>query len=225
MNSPLIMRSAKTVSRTFLQGLIVFLPIAITIAIIYWLAAITEDLLGALVKLFIPDEHYTKGLGMLIGILLIFALGLMMKTWVTRRLLARADALMDRIPVVKSIYGSIRDLAGFFSKHGTGSRFQHVVTVSIAENMRLVGFVTRENTTELPGTGGAKEEIVGVYLPMSYQIGGYTVFVPRSAVERMEMSVEDAMRFVLTAGMSSSKDNGAIAQAQAATVTSGLADG
>ena len=218
MNSPLIMQYAKTVSRTFLQGLIVFLPIAITVAIIYWLAAITEDLLGALVKLFIPDERYTKGLGMLIGIILIFALGLMMKTWVTRRLLARADALMDRIPVIKSIYGSIRDLASFFSKHGTRGKFQHVVAVSIADNMRLVGFVTRENTTELPGASGAKEEIVGVYLPMSYQIGGYTLFVPRSAVERMEMSVEDAMRFVLTAGMSSSKDNGAIGEAQAATL-------
>jgi uncharacterized membrane protein len=207
MNNPLVIRSARTVSRTFLQGLIVFLPISITLALIYWLAAITEDLLGALVKLFIPDERYTKGLGMLIGIILIFALGLMMKTWVTRRLLARAEALMERIPVVKSIYGSIRDLASFFSKHGTQSSFQHVVAVAIADNMRLVGFVTRENTTELPGTGQAQEEIVGVYLPMSYQIGGYTIFVPRSAVERMEMSVEDAMRFVLTAGMSSNKGN------------------
>ena len=210
LNSPFVMRSARTISGTFLQGLIVFLPIAVTVAVIYWLAAITEDLLGTLVKLFIPDERYTKGLGMLIGIVLIFALGLMMKTWVTRRLLARADALMDRIPVVKSIYGSIRDLAAFFSKNGTRGRFQHVVTVSIADNMRLVGFVTRENTTELPETDGAQEEIVGVYLPMSYQIGGYTIFVPRSTVERMEMSVEDAMRFVLTAGMSSNKENAAV---------------
>ena len=219
------MRSVRTISRTFLQGLIVFLPIAITVAIIYWLAAITEDLLGTLVKLFIPDERYTKGLGMLIGIVLIFALGLMMKTWVTRRLLARADALMDRIPVVKSIYGSIRDLAAFFSKNGTRGRFQHVVTVSLAGNVRLVGFVTRENTTELPGTSGTQEEIVGVYLPMSYQIGGYTVFVPRSTVERMEMSVEDAMRFVLTAGMSSSKDNGTIPHAPPAAVSSEPAGG
>ena len=225
LNSPFVMRSARTISGTFLQGLIVFLPIAITVAIIYWLAAITEDLLGTLVKLFIPDERYVKGLGMLIGIVLIFASGLMMKMWVTRRLLARADALMERIPVVKSIYGSIRDLAAFFSKNGTRGRFQHVVTVSIADNMRLVGFVTRENATELPSTSGAQEEIVGVYLPMSYQIGGYTVFVPRSAVERMEMSVEDAMRFVLTAGMSSSKDNGTIAHAPPAAVSSEPAGG
>jgi uncharacterized membrane protein len=216
---PLIIRSAKILSRTFLQGLIVFLPIAVTAAIIYWLAALAEDLLGALVRLFIPDEHYTKGLGMLIGILLVFALGLMMKTWATRHLLARAEALMERIPIIKSIYGSIRDLAAYFSKHGAQSKFQHVVTVSIADNMRLVGFLTRENATELPGTSDGAEEIVGVYLPMSYQIGGYTVFVPRSAVERMEMSVEDAMRFVLTAGMSSSKDNGAAVAASTAPHT------
>jgi uncharacterized membrane protein len=207
MNNRLIVRSAKMVSRTFLQGLIVFLPLAITVALVYWLCTLTEDALGALVKLFIPDERYTPGLGVLIGIVLIFAMGLMMKTWVTRRLLARAEALMERIPIIKSIYGGIRDLASFFSKRGTRERFQHVVTVSVADNMRLIGFVTRENTTELPATGNAKEEIVGVYLPMSYQIGGYTIFVPRSAVERMEMSVEDAMRFVLTAGMSTNKES------------------
>jgi uncharacterized membrane protein len=196
-----------------------------TLALVFWLAAITEDMLGGLVKLFIPNERYTKGLGMLIGIVLVFAVGLMMNTWVTRRLLARAEALMERIPVIKSIYGSIRDLASFLSKHGSKGRFQHVVTVSIADNMRLVGLVTRENTTELPGKRSATEEIVGVYLPMSYQIGGYTVFVPRSAVERIDMSVEDAMRFVLTAGMSSSKNDAAQVQAPAGTAPSKSAEG
>jgi uncharacterized membrane protein len=65
--------------------------------------------------------------------------------------------------------------------------------------------VTREDFSSLPGKLGASDT-VGVYLPMSYQIGGYTVFLPRSAIEPIDMSVEDAMRFTLTAGMSSAQE-------------------
>lgn len=204
---PLIVRSAKTLYGTFFQGLIVVLPIAITFALLFWLATILEAMLGGLVRLFIPAERYINGFGVLAGIVLIFAAGAMMQMWVTRQLLARAEALMERIPVIKSIYGTIRDLAKVVAKNGKGEQFQKVVTIAISNNIRLMGFVTREDATELSDGSGIPEETVGVYLPMSYQIGGYTAFVPRSAIQRIDMSVEDAMRFVFSAGMSSGNGN------------------
>ena len=69
-------------------------------------------------------------------------------------------------------------------------------------DMRLMGFVTRDHFSDLPG-GVANEGDVAVYLPMSYQIGGYTVFMPRSQITPVDMSRERAMRFVLTAGLRS----------------------
>ncbi|MEK6593521.1 MAG: DUF502 domain-containing protein [Pseudomonadota bacterium] len=198
-------RITKILSKIFLQGLVVVLPITITLAVIYWFASTAETFLGGLVQFLAPGWRYWTGLGVLIGLLLVLAAGLMMNAWITRRLLVHAEALMGRIPVVKSIYGSLRDLARFLSRDGSKDGFHQVVMVSVTDQIRLLGFVTREDFAGLPDKLGASDT-VGVYLPMSYQIGGYTVFLPRSAVEPIDMSVEDAMRFTLTAGMSSAKE-------------------
>jgi uncharacterized membrane protein len=69
---------------------------------------------------------------------------------------------------------------------------------------RLVGFVTREDFTGLPPNLGSHETIA-VYLPMSYQIGGYTLMLPRGSIEALDLSPEDAMRYTLTAGVSARK--------------------
>ena len=78
-----------------------------------------------------------------------------------------------------------------------------VVTVTLpGSNLRLMGFVTRDEFSDLP-EGIAEPGEVAVYLPMSYQVGGYTVFMPRSQLSPVQMSREQAMRFVLTAGLKS----------------------
>jgi len=153
----------------------------------------------------LPDRYYRTGLGVLLGIVIVLLAGLTVNVWFTRALLGRAEALMERIPVVKSVYGAIRDLATFMSGGKSKERFQKVVMVSVGEDMRLIGFLTREDFTDLPARLAATDDTVAVYLPMSYQIGGFTVYMPRSRVEPIEMTIEDAMRFTLTAGMSSAK--------------------
>ena len=201
----------RMLSKIFLQGLAAVLPITITFAVIYWFASTAETFLGGLVQFIAPGWRYWTGLGVLIGMALVFAAGLMMNAWITRRLLVHAEALMQRIPVVKSIYGSLRDLASFMSRDNQKSGFHQVVVVSVTDRIRLLGFVTREDFSSLPEKLGTSDT-VGVYLPMSYQIGGYTVFLPRSAVEPIDMSVEDAMRFTLTAGMSSAQELQSVAE-------------
>lgn len=193
---------ARRVSRIFLRGLVVILPIAITLAVVYWLIVSAEALLGGIVRLILPDKYYRTGLGVALGIVLVFIAGLTINVWATRVLLERAEALMERIPVIKSIYGAIRDLAAFLSGDRSKERFHTVVTVSLGEDMRLIGFVTREDFTDQPKALAPSDDTVAVYLPMSYQIGGFTIFMPRSRVEPIDMSVEDAVRYTLTAGMS-----------------------
>jgi uncharacterized membrane protein len=104
---------------------------------------------------------------------------------------------MLEIPLVRSVYSAMRDLLGMFAGHEESA--MQVVAVSLPGNMRLLGFITRTDFADLPGIAGADE--VAVYLPMSYQLGGYTLFVPKSAVTPVEMSREDAMKFILTAGL------------------------
>jgi uncharacterized membrane protein len=198
-------KSARRISRIFLRGLAVILPIAITLAIVYWLVVSAEALLGGIVRLVLPARYYWTGLGVLLGVGLVLLAGLTVNVWFTQMLLGRAEALMERIPIVKSVYGAMRDLAAFLSGGKSKERFQKVVMISVNEEMRLIGFLTREDFTDLPTELAATDDTVAVYLPMSYQIGGFTVYMPRSKVELIDMSIEDAMRFTLTAGMSSAK--------------------
>lgn len=91
--------------------------------------------------------------------------------------------------MVKSVYGALRDFFSLFARR-KGEKSLQVVAVDIpGTGMRLLGFVTRTEFTDVPnGVGG--EGDVAVYLPMSYQIGGYTVFLPRKRVRQVDMSRE-----------------------------------
>jgi len=200
-----IRKTGRTLSGIFLQGLAITLPLTLTIALLYWLADIAEDFLGGLIQYLFPHWQYWTGLGVLIAIVLIFVAGILMNLWVTRRLVAGLDALLERIPLVKSVYGSMRDVARLLSKDSK-SGFKQVVAVRVTEQIRLIGFVTLEDFAGLPhAPNNSDKTTVGVYLPMSYQIGGYTVYLSKSLLEPLEMSVEDAMRFTLTAGVSGGK--------------------
>ena len=189
---------------TFLTGLATVLPLVVTIYLVYWLASSAESILGAGLRLVLSDRFYWPGLGVTLGMVIIFAVGLLMHTWLVRKIFSWWERLFYRLPLIKSIYGAFRDLLSFVAAP-RAKGLQQVVAVQIGEtDMRLVGFVTRDDLKDLP-EGLADPGAVAVYLPMSYQIGGYTVLVPRSALQPVEMSLEDAMRFTVTAGLSTAR--------------------
>jgi uncharacterized membrane protein len=193
----------KHITATFLRGLVTLLPIILTVYILYWLAVSAEAMLGRPLKVLLPDWMYRPGLGLLAGVVLVFVVGLVMEVYAARRLLAMLERALLRVPVVKSVYGAIRDFAGFISESSKQRSTGQVVRVRVADDMHVVGFVTREEFAGMPA-GLADADSIAVYLPMSYQIGGYTVLLPRRLVEPINMSVEDALRFAVTAGMSQS---------------------
>lgn len=195
-------RSPRTVSSIFLQGVAITLPVTLTAAVLYWLAATAESFLGGLIQHLLPHLTYWTGMGIVLAIALIFLAGILMNMWVTRRLAGLVDRQLERIPIVKSIYGSIRDILGFISGKDSSAGFRQVVAVSVTDQIRLVGFVTVEDGAAAPLASKSSDSLVGVYLPMSYQIGGYTVYLPRARIEPLDMTIEDAMRFTLTAGLS-----------------------
>src|SRR5262245_54869037 len=109
-------RAGAAISRIFLRGLVVILPITVTVALVIWLATTAEDFLGGLIQGLWPHWKYWPGLGILLGVLIVFAAGLLVHDPVTRWVLAGADTLLQRIPLVRSIYLSIRDIAGYMSQ-------------------------------------------------------------------------------------------------------------
>lgn len=194
--------SLKRIARTFLSGLAAVLPIVITIAVLLWLVTLAETALGAVVRVFMPEGAYQRGLGLLLALGIVFAVGVLMEAVLFRRLMHWLEGLLNRIPLVKTVYSAVRDLMSLFSKAGS-RKFSKVVLVKFpGTEAQLIGFVTIEDFAGLPIAAGP--DTVAVYLPMSYTIGGYTVFLPRHCLTPVDMTLEEAMRFVVTAGMSRS---------------------
>jgi uncharacterized membrane protein len=186
--------------RIFVTGLLTLLPVIATIYFTLWVLGILERFFGKQVVLLLPDEWYRTGMGLLVAIVVIFATGLLMHGLLFRRLFGWAEWLLLEIPFVRSVYSALRDLLGLFADHKDPAL--QVVSLKLWGEHRILGFVTRNDFDDLPEGIAGKDEIA-VYLPMSYQIGGFTVFVPRMAVTPVEMSREDAMKFILTAGLKS----------------------
>ncbi|WP_028491029.1 DUF502 domain-containing protein [Thioalkalivibrio sp. ALE19] len=195
----------RKISRTFLTGLAAILPAMVTLALLWWLGSTAEQVLGGLLQAVLPDLLYVPGMGIAAGIGLVFVVGVLLRAYVVRWLFNWLEGLMQRIPVVKTIHGTVRDVTNLVSGDIHQQFGQAVLVTLPGLEARVIGFVTREDFEGLPDAlGGA--ETLAVYMPMSYQIGGYTLMLPRDRVEPLELSLEDAMRYALTAGVSARKD-------------------
>lgn len=181
-----------------LKGLVAILPIGLTIYLIYWLGITTETVLSGPIRWFIPQESYIPGMGLAAGFVVLFIAGLLVNAYIVRRSMNVVEALVLRVPVVKTVYGALRDVTRLVNTDGRKGDLERVVMVDIGPG-RVMGFVTQEHAS-LPGACSG-EDLVAVYLPMSYQIGGYTLYLPRSRIEPIDLSVEAAMRIVLTGGL------------------------
>ena len=178
------------------------LPVVLTLYLLYWLAVSAESVLGGMIQLLLPKSLYWPGMGLIAGLIAIFVVGLLMHAYVVQRLFARVEQLFYHMPLIKSVYRAIRDFFDYFSPTSK-KEFEQVVAVSIGNTgMQVIGFVTQANPEHLPEDFREQDNIL-VYMPLSYMIGGYAVLVPRSAVRPLDMKMEEAMRFTLTAGVTS----------------------
>ena len=190
----------KSISKTFLTGMITILPVVLTLYFLYWLVVSAEIALGNVIRLVLPENLYWPGMGSITGLVVVFLVGLLMHAYVVRRLFAWGEHLLFHLPVIKSVYRAMRDFFNYFSPDKK-KEFEQVVAVSIGDTgMQVIGFVTQALPEHLP-KDFREEGSVMVYLPLSYMIGGYAVLMPRSAVRPLDMSMDEAMRFTLTAGV------------------------
>lgn len=196
----------KRIGRILFQGLAALLPALLTIYILYWLVRSAETILGSALALLLPEGWYVPGMGLVAGLVVTFLFGMALNAFLVRKMLDLGEAIMHRIPLVKVLYASLKDFVAFFAAKRE-ERFNQVVTVDLEFGgcpMRLVGFITCSDFSRLPPGIGEPGE-VAVYLPLSYQIGGYTVMVPRTAVRPVDISAHRAMGFVVTGGLTADK--------------------
>jgi len=185
----------------FLKGLAALLPIALTIFFVYWLATTAEAIASGPLRVLLPADRYWPGLGLLVACLVVLLVGVLVDAYVVRRLLRFGESLFARIPVVKTVFGAVKDFAQFLPS-GERTRDLKRVVVWHMHGARLIGFVTEEEISSKL-FGDSAGELVAVYFPMSYQIGGYTLYLPKAELKETPLSVEEAMRLVLLGGITS----------------------
>jgi len=183
-----------------LRGLVVVLPIGFTLWLLWWLGSSTEAVLRNLILLVIPAEHYLPGMGLVVALIVLLAAGSLFNALLVQSALASWERMIEHIPVVKTIYGASRDFMKLLPAGGKRRDLSRVVLARFGD-AQLMGFVTRDDASEL-GIVPPDQDLLAVYFPMSYQIGGYTVLLPRSRIVPLDLPVETAMRMVLTGGLS-----------------------
>lgn len=189
-----------------MSGLVTVLPLALTVYVIWWLVHTLEGWLRrALFTLgVVSPEHYWPGLGLLTGFILLLIVGGLVNAYAGKILLKYWDDFLGRIPFVKTLYGGFRDVVSLLPS-GSGEKrdLQRVVLARFA-GVHAIGFVTREDAPAVLDAHGGRDWVT-VYFPMSYAFGGYTIYLPREIIQPLDISVEDAMRLAITAGLTRAK--------------------
>ena len=182
----------KYLTASFVNGLLVVVPLAVTAYSLY----AVFDFLDRLV----PGEDLPRGAGVAMTLGLVLAVGILATNFLTRWLFTLLGGVLERIPVVKLVYTSVRDLISAFT--GERKSFDRPVLVSLGAgtDMDAIGFITRDDLSELGLT-----DRVAVYLPQAYAFAGAVLAVPRDRVRPLTMEAGDAMTFVVSGGVTGKK--------------------
>ncbi len=184
--------------RIFLAGVLVIAPLAVTAYVVWVLAAFLDGIGGKLMRALGAGEdvEIPFGVGVLLILGIIYLVGLLTHLWVFRGLLGFLDRTLCRLPGIKVIYESVRDLMQLFG--GNAERMGKVVRYRPpGSEMDLMGIQTNARPLGIAEEGG--EPRVAVYLPYAYMFGGPTIYVSPEHVQEVPLSVDQALKIAATA--------------------------
>jgi len=191
----------RTLSKLFIKGLSIVLPIAVALYAMVWMIRSSEGAVKGILTTILPPGAYIPGMGLLTIIALVFVAGLLMYPWLTRKLFRTVDKTLRKIPLFGNVYAPVKDLMGLVGGDMEKKLGRPVMLTVPNTNMETLGFVTREGTDGLP-EGFLPDDHLVVYVQWSSQIGGYCFIVPKNSVRYLDISIEEGMRWSLTAGLS-----------------------
>ena len=177
----------KRLVRYFVRGCLVLAPLGLTAYILFTILRTIDRWLAI----------DTPGVGLLLTLVLVTLVGALTSNVVGRTVFEAADRVLKRLPLVKLIYTSIKDLVNAFM--GDKKSFNRPVSVLLnpATGMKALGFVTRDGLSQLD-----LPLHVAVYFPQSYNFAGYLALVPREHVEELDVNSAELMTFIISGGVS-----------------------
>jgi len=190
--------------RYFLTGLLVVTPIWGTILILKTLFNAVDGILGDAVAELVPD-HYIPGLGIVALVLLIFTVGLLAANFIGRQIVTHWEDWLNRLPLVRGIYSTLKSMMDILSFSERGS-YRRVVLIQFPKNGHycfafVTGVTKGENTTL------SQDALVHVYVPTSPNpTSGYFLLVPEREVTSVDISIEEAMKLIVSGGLYTSSN-------------------
>ena len=179
----------------FLRGLLVFVPVGVTIFILVYVFNGLDSLFTFLLP-FIKYPVLRLLVGLLVTIGGIFLIGLFASNFIGKKLFSLMDRIFANVPLVKMLYSAIKDLVEAFA--GEKKKFDKpvLVTLGTSSYAKIVGFMTRENLDNL-----GLEDHVAVYLPQSYNFAGNVLIFPKEAVKPLDIESSELMTFIVSGGV------------------------
>ncbi len=183
----------KKLKRQFRTGIIVTLPIGVTVLLLVWIFTSIDNILQPLVSSILG--HTIPGLGFVIMIVLVYLVGVMASNIGTRRLVGYGQSLLGRIPIVRPIYSSIKQIADSFSASSKAGFKQVVITEFLMKGTRTIGFVTNESLDK------AGEKLLYLFIPTAPNpMSGFLQIVREENVIYVDTSVDDALKMIVSTG-------------------------
>lgn len=181
--------------RYFVQGLVITVPVAITVIMVYKIIS----WVGSLFNIFgtIVSRVIDPFIIIIIAALLIYMMGLLGSSIILRPMFNLFDHALEHTPFIKTIYSAIKDLISAFV--GSKKRFNKpvLITINKENNIQQLGFITQEDLTEL----NLKKGTVAVYVPMSYSLSGNLLIVPVENITAVDASSSEVMKFIVSGGV------------------------
>lgn len=182
-----------------IKGTLVTVPVVGAVFLIVWVVASLDNALN-LTTHFLEDEQghplYIPGIGILTVLVILILVGVIFTTFVTEPIRAWLKRTIDKIPLFNTLYSSIKDFTEAFV--GDAKKFNEPVLVLVNETgLKKIGFLTQRDLQKI----GLPDEVI-VYFPYSYSVAGQVVVVKASNVQRLDMTATDAMKLVISGGVS-----------------------
>lgn len=190
----------KTFYKIFLKGLIGVLPLTLSVYVVVWFVHSFTAFTDELISYVIPSLKGVTGVGLLVGALIIFLLGLLFSNKKFSEVFSIVQFPFKNIPFIKSVYSAVEDMMFYFSSDEKNKKGKVVFVKIPNTEIRLMGLLTNEDFSDLEKIH-FDQKMVTVFIPMSYALGGYTIFVPAQNVELTNLGVDFAMKSALTAWM------------------------
>ncbi|QLZ69154.1 hypothetical protein FOLKNPGA_01936 [Legionella sp. PC1000] len=186
-----------------LAGLVVWLPILITIGVLRFIIDLLDNTVALIPKAYQPEQligHYIPGIGVILSLIILLVTGVIATNYLGQRLVGWGESVLSRIPLVRSIYKTVKQVINAVLSTNSEA-FRKVVLIEYPrKGLWTIAFQTGTANTAI--NNKTKEEMISVFIPTTPNpTSGFLIMLPRNDVIELDMSIDEALKFIISLGV------------------------